>query len=168
MNAVHNLKARTMSRLLHLMALTAVGLVCTTALIGCSGQSDLPTIVADRTACSNCKMLVSETGYATAFSVGDEYQVFDDVGCMLERLSSDPSLNPEKVWVRDLHTDVWVDGKDAYYAFSRTQKTPMGYGYASFASKAQAQATALKFNGAVLTGFDAVQAHFKNNGNEQN
>jgi copper chaperone NosL len=110
-------------------------------------------------------MLVSETGYATAFIVGDEYQVFDDAGCMLERLSSDPSLNPEKVWVKDLHTDVWVDALNAYYAFSRTQKTPMSYGYAAFASKAQAQATASKFDGVVLTGFDAVRAHFTNNGN---
>ena len=134
-------------------------------LFGCSGQDELPSIVADRTACSNCKMLISEPAYATAFRVGDNDLIFDDAGCMLDELSSDGSIKPDKIWVKDMNTDQWIEAHAAHYAYSKALKTPMGFGYVAFSSTPHADASAAKVNGLVLSGFKELQAHYQRSEN---
>ena len=168
MNAVQShrdLSIRTL--LLHLMAMLMIS-VCSMAIQSCAGESGLPSIVADRTTCSNCKMLVSETAYATAFRMGGEDQLFDDIGCMLDKLASDDQLKPEQFWVRDLPSDRWIDAQSASFAFSKQMKTPMGFGYVAYGQKPEAEKAASTFGGIVLSGFSELQAHYKNNEHAHN
>jgi nitrous oxide reductase accessory protein NosL len=150
------------------MAMMVTISVCTITLLGCTTKSGLPTIVTDRTACSNCKMLVSETAYAAAFRVGDEDKVFDDIGCMLDKLGSDPILKPDQIWVRDLKSDTWIDAKASFFAFSKEQRTPMGSGYVAFRHRSEAESAASKATGKVLNGLDVLLVHYLNNDHAQN
>jgi len=171
MNAVDRYQARAIGKpllLLPLMAKMAMVLACTIALLGCSSERGLPTIVADRTTCSNCKMLVSETAYATAFRLGGEDQVFDDIGCMLDKLASETEWKPEQMWTRDHSSDTWIEAGSAAFAFSKLLKTPMGFGYVAYSDKTAAEGAASKVGGIVLSGVDALQAHYKNNEHAQN
>lgn len=142
--------------------MATLGLTISLSLVqtGCSKENDLPTIVADRTACSNCKMLVSDVVYATAFRVDDEDQVFDDLGCMLDKLEGDPSLKPSKTWVHDQTSSEWIEASGAHYVYSKAIKTPMGFGYASFRSLQDAEKQAAAVQGDMLNGFDAVRSHY--------
>jgi copper chaperone NosL len=142
------------------MAILGLTMSLSLAQAGCGSADDLPTVVADRTACSNCKMLVSEVVYATAFRVDGEDQVFDDLGCMLDKLSSDPTLKPEKMWVRDQLRDEWIPTHQAHYVYSKTLKTPMGFGYAAYADRNHAEAKASEISGETLEGLEQVTKHF--------
>jgi copper chaperone NosL len=128
-------------------------------LAGCSKQDDLPTVIADRTVCSNCKMLVSETLHATAFKVGDDYRIFDDLGCMLATLQSEPTLNPTKVLVQDQLAGKWLDASATYFVRSPKFKTPMGYGYLSFETKQHADEASRKVDGKILNGLSELKAY---------
>jgi copper chaperone NosL len=160
MNAVRT-SAAPMRTLLHLMAISLLTLVASMLATGCSTQSDEPEIVRDRTACSNCKMLISETHFAAAFRVGDVDQVFDDIGCMLEKLADDPSLKPQQLWARDQLTDSWITADNGYYAYSPELRTPMGFGYVAYANRSEAEAAAAKVSGKVFNGFGDIQSHHK-------
>lgn len=161
MNAVHGRSTPLVRQLLHLLAMvsfTAIALIMT----GCGQDDDLPVVIADRTVCSNCKMLVSETVYATAFKVGDEYVIFDDLGCMLRKLSSDPTLKPTKVLVRDQASSQWLDATKSFYVHSPEFKTPMGYGYVSYAEKRTANEASTKSKSTPISGLAALEAHYNN------
>jgi copper chaperone NosL len=126
---------------------------------GCTKHDDLPTVIADRTVCSNCKMLVSETLHATAFKVGDDYRIFDDLGCMLATLQSEPSLKPTKVLVQDQLTGKWLDASTTYFVYSPKFKTPMGYGFVSFETSQHADEASRKANGKILNGLSELKAY---------
>lgn len=142
------------------MAILGLAISLTLVQAGCSSGEDLPDVVADRTTCSNCKMLVSEVVYATAFRVDNEDQVFDDLGCMLDKLSNDTSLRPEKIWVRDQLRNEWIPAQQAHYVYSKELKTPMGFGYAAYSDPTNAGAKANDINGQKLEGLDEVKTHF--------
>lgn len=159
MNAVHKHLASTLvNRLLHLTAMMMV-VASSLTLVSCNRERDLPTVVADRTTCSNCKMLVSETAYATAFRVGDEDQVFDDIGCMLDKLSSAPEVKPDHIWMRDFTSDTWIDAGSAFFAYHKELKTPMSFGYVAYAKQVDANLAASKVGGLVLSGFGELEAY---------
>jgi nitrous oxide reductase accessory protein NosL len=157
-----------MSALLHLISQTRTQvltmLLSSSVLIGCQAQQSEPELIADRTACSNCKMLISETAYAAAYRVGDKDLIFDDIGCMLERMSTEPTLLPEKIWVKDLTSDVWIDATKSSYAFSKAQKTPMGFGYVAYSDPRMAIAKAAELSGVSFQGIAQLQEHHKQNG----
>lgn len=142
--------------------MATIGIIAASAVLmaGCGKQDDRPDVVADRTACGNCKMLVSETVHATAFKVGDDYQIFDDLGCMLDQLAKEPTLRPTKYLVRDQRSSEWLDANTSFYVHSSELKTPMSYGYCSYSTKAQADVEATKSNGELLSGFSELTAHF--------
>ena len=148
------------SHLLHLMAILGLTISLSLAQAGCGSADDLPTVVADRTACSNCKMLVSEVVYATAFRVDGEDHVFDDLGCMLDNLSNNSTLKPEMIWVRDQLRNEWIPAQKANYVYSKALKTPMGFGYAAYSERGHAEAKAKELSGQTLEDFEQVKNHF--------
>jgi copper chaperone NosL len=170
MNAAQSHQAHTIGKplLQPIMAMMVTILVCAIAFMGCSSERGLPTVVADRTTCSNCKMLVSETAHAAAFRVGDDDQIFDDIGCLLDRLADDVSLNPKQIWARDIKSDQWIDAKTALFAYSKQHRTPMGFGYIAFHEKSEAEAATAKVGGNVLNGFGELQAHYVKNDHANN
>ena len=72
-----------------------------------------PEIQVDRTACSHCRMLVSEPRYAAAYRApGAEALVFDDIQCLLDAARKEPG--PVRLWFRDASGDSWIDGADEH------------------------------------------------------
>lgn len=94
--------------------------------------------------CAMCKMTVypkdhNMGAFSSQLVTADGKRVFfDDMGCMLnfKRLQSKPT---KAGWVRDHDTKEWVGYSKAVLVDADIE-TPMGFGVATFASKARAQA----------------------------
>ena len=83
--------------------------------------------------CSECSMDVEDLDYSAELIArnGNTY-FFDDIGCVVLWLQSHtPQI--EKLVTRTRDTHQWIDAKKAWY--SRTDNTPMGYGFAAYAKK---------------------------------
>lgn len=115
------MQRRSLYILIVLFAATIIG--------GCSKQADgPPKLVVDRVECSRCKMLISDTRYASALK-SEKYLVYDDIGCMLDEMKAKPSLQVQELWFRDFLTDEWISAKQTLFFLHNSHKTPMGYGY---------------------------------------
>jgi nitrous oxide reductase accessory protein NosL len=58
-----------------------------------------PEITVDRTACSHCGMLISETMFAAAFKApGAEARAFDDIGCLLAAAKREADPGGLRFW----------------------------------------------------------------------
>jgi len=98
-------------------------------LLGCAKNDNVPPeIRADKTGCTRCRMLISDTRFAAALKT-DKYILFDDIGCMLDYSRTHTIAREASVWVRDFGTDAWIPGEEAVFFLKDDKKTPMGYGY---------------------------------------
>jgi len=80
---------------------------------------------------SECGMLINDLRFASQVVAPDgKTWFFDDNGCMAAWLSDKPFKDEVIIWVKDLPTDEWIDGKLAWY--SRTDATPMSYGFGAY------------------------------------
>ena len=80
--------------------------------------------------CSECNMEVEHLGYMAQIITqeGNTY-FFDDIGCLVEWLKNHhPKIAKMVTKTRD--TNRWIDVTKAWY--SRTDATPMGYGFAAY------------------------------------
>jgi copper chaperone NosL len=104
-------------------------LLAVAQIVGCSRQTDgPPKLVVDRNECTRCKMLISDTRYASALK-SKKYMVYDDIGCMLDDMKIKSSLHVEELWFRDFRTDEWISAEQSLFFVHNSRKTPMGYGY---------------------------------------
>lgn len=121
-----------------LIALALLTLSCSAAPPG------PPDIVVDRTACSHCGMLISETIYAAASQApGSDGRVFDDIGCLIQASRKDTSTGL-RFWFHDASDGGWIEGDAASFVVSPDIRTPMGGGilaYRDMAAAAQAAGT---------------------------
>lgn len=77
---------------------------------------------------SECGMVITDLRYASQVVARDgKTWFFDDIGCMAAWLSARPFKDEAMVWVHDLESGAWIDGRQAWY--SRTDQTPMSYGF---------------------------------------
>ena len=86
--------------------------------------------------CSECGMIINDLNFAAQITshVGKTW-FFDDHGCMAvweKRLELDQT---PAIWVPDLLTGEWIDGRTAWY--SRTDSTPMMYGFGAYSEQAE-------------------------------
>ena len=80
---------------------------------------------------SECGMIISDLNFASQVVAPDgRTWFFDDHGCMAAWLSDKPFKDEAIIWVKDLPTGAWIDGKLAWY--SRTDQTPMSYGFGAY------------------------------------
>lgn len=80
---------------------------------------------------SQCGMLISDLDFASQVVATDgRTWFFDDHGCMAAWISSKPFQQEATIWVKDLSTGEWIDGRQAWY--SRTDTTPMSYGFGAY------------------------------------
>ncbi len=80
--------------------------------------------------CSECNMDVEYLDYMAEIMTqeGNTY-FFDDIGCVVEWLKNHhPNIVKLVTKTKDTHR--WIDAKNAWY--SRTDTTPMGYGFAAY------------------------------------
>lgn len=114
-----------------------------------------PEIVVDRTPCSRCGMLISETLYAAAYQApGADARVFDDIGCLRDAARGEPGAL--RIWVHDAADGRWMNGFEAILVASASIRTPMGGGMLAYRDAAAADAAAGRHNGRVIRSIDEI------------
>jgi nitrous oxide reductase accessory protein NosL len=113
-----------------------------------------PAIELDRTACSECGMLVSEAVFAAASrTASGETRVFDDVRCLRKAHAPTDNTSTE-FWFHDAHDGSWIDRRQAVFVEAESLQTPMGGGYLAFRDRATAGAEAKVRHGRVVGSID--------------
>lgn len=80
---------------------------------------------------SECGMLINDLNFASQVVAPDgRTWFFDDHGCMADWIHDKPFREAATIWVKDLPSGEWIDGKLAWY--SRTDQTPMSYGFGAY------------------------------------
>lgn len=138
---------------------TALMLATAVWIAACATRADgPPEIVVDRSACSQCGMLISERVYAAALRTPDgRERVFDDIGCLL-RAVRDESIVDATYWFHDAATGTVIDGADAVFVRSSALRTPMGGAVIAYRDHAAAQRAAAANGGTIVRPVDALVA----------
>ena len=93
-------------------------------------------IVPGRYQGAECGMtLQQEEDSAQAVAPDGRTWFFDDPGCLALWLKTNRLRDEMAVWVYSRDTSAWIDGRKAWY--SRTDNTPMKYGFAAYADSAE-------------------------------
>ena len=93
-------------------------------------------MVKDRYQCSECGMVINNFKFAAqVISVDGKTWFFDDHGCMALWVRNGDFRKEPAIWVPDLLTGEWIDGRTAWY--SRTDSTPMMYGFGAYSAHAE-------------------------------
>ncbi len=108
-------------------------------LAACARVSDGPPRVRwGRDACSRCGMILSEERFASGYVAADGSAVlYDDLGEFLAANAQDHSLTA-KAYVQDASGRGWLRAAQAVFVKIPGLATPMGSGWAAFASESEA------------------------------
>ena len=115
----------------------------------------LPEIRYGRDVCARCGMIITEERFASGYvdSAG-ETVAFDDLGELLAAVAKNPGLTAGS-FVHDTQDGRWLRASDAVFVKLPGLATPMGSGYAAFASEMEAAGFArrlgARFEGPVVT-----------------
>lgn len=113
-----------------------------------------PAIELDRTACSECGMLVSEAVFAAASrTAGGETRVFDDVRCLRKAHATTDNTSTE-FWFHDAPDGSWIGRRQAVFVEAASLQTPMGGGFLAFRDRTGAEAEARARHGRVVGSID--------------
>ena len=95
-----------------------------------------------RDACSRCRMLLSEPGFAGEMrDARGKLTRYDDLGCLLRALREAHAETTE-VWVEDRQTKALLPLLKAALVAGKRVKTPMGHGIVAFVDARAARAFA--------------------------
>ena len=84
---------------------------------------------------SDCGMVIEDLSYASqVVAKNGKTWFFHDNGDFVDWLKDKKFRDTAKIWVMSMDTKRWIDGRKAYY--SRTDKTPMGYGFGAYENNA--------------------------------
>ena len=116
-------------------------------LIACASGEIKPVPIESSDMCSFCKMAISEKQFAAEIITADEAVLkFDDVGCLLSyRAAAGDKLKAAAIFVTDYETRQWRKAEEAFFARSKTIKTPMGSGIVAYADRSKAGNEGLSF-----------------------
>jgi nitrous oxide reductase accessory protein NosL len=134
------------------------GLVMAAALLtaACGVRAEgPPDIVVDRTPCSRCGMLISETLYAAAYQApGADARVFDDIGCLRDAARGEPGAL--RIWVHDAADGHWMNGFEAVLVTAPSIRTPMGGGMLAYREPSAADRAAGHHKGRVIRSISEI------------
>jgi copper chaperone NosL len=83
---------------------------------------------------SDCGMIIDNMSYVSqVISKDGKTWFFHDHGGMANWLKDKSIKDTAKIWVMSVDTKKYIDGRKAWY--SRTEKTPMGYGFGAYEHK---------------------------------
>ncbi|MDZ7819642.1 MAG: hypothetical protein U5K55_13990 [Aliarcobacter sp.] len=83
---------------------------------------------------SDCGMIIDKMDFASQVVAPDgKTWFFHDHGGMSNWLKDKTFKDTAKIWVRTKDTKKYINGRDAWY--SRTDITPMGYGFGAYENK---------------------------------
>ncbi len=84
---------------------------------------------------SECGMVINDLNFASqVVAPNGKTWFFDDHGCMAAWIKAKPFAADAVIWVNDLTSGTWIDGRKAWY--SQTDQTPMSYGFGAYATYA--------------------------------
>ncbi len=112
-----------------LIGLAGALALATVVVIVIAGSESLPEgpqpVVWDRTPCAECRMAVSEWGFAAQLQTTDGRVLdFDDCGCLFRFLDQeDPSVHA--LWFHHLREERWISGAEV--TFVEARPSPMGF-----------------------------------------
>ena len=83
---------------------------------------------------SDCGMIIDKMNFVSQVVANDgKTWFFHDHGGMAHWLEDKAFKNSAKIWVMSIDTKKYIDGRGAWY--SRTDLTPMGYGFGAYENK---------------------------------
>jgi len=83
---------------------------------------------------SDCGMIIDDMTYVSqVISKDGKTWFFHDHGGMANWLKDKSIKDNAKIWVMSVDTKKYIDGRKAWY--SRTENTPMGYGFGAYENK---------------------------------
>lgn len=101
--------------------------------------------------CAHCKMIISDDRHAAEVVTGQGSAAFyDDLGCLLMKAAAGARPDPGGVFVRAFDGSGWLRGDTAFVLRSREIRSPMGFGFAAFASRDAAELEARRRPGASI------------------
>lgn len=110
--------------------------------------------------CSECGMLINDLHFGSQVVAPDgKTWFFDDHGCMAAWLSDKSFKDEAIIWVKDLPSDEWIDGKVAWY--SRTDQTPMSYGFGAYRTDKSGLVSFTMMQQAMLDGETMANLNFR-------
>lgn len=109
-------------------------------LSACSEDYEPKEINKETDICKICNMAISNEEYAgqIIFKNGD-YEVFDDLGCLIEYMKDADQSEIGKAYIKDASTNNWIEVENAIYVYSKDYWTPMNYGVVAFETKKAAE-----------------------------
>ena len=121
-------------------------------LAGCQKGTPQPIdIVLDEDSCAVCRMAVSQQQFASEIVRTDGTAVyFDDIGCLIEMSRSSGLPEGAGVFFVDFNTNQWLDATATQFLHARSLPSPMGYGLAAFATRAEAETAAVEWPGTIM------------------
>ncbi|MFF5996641.1 nitrous oxide reductase accessory protein NosL [Lysinibacillus sp. KU-BSD001] len=128
-------------------------------LVGCSEKAYEPKEVNPETdICKVCNMSIAHEDYAAqlVFKNGD-YEMFDDIGCLMEFLEGTEESEVGAMFMKDMTDNEWVDVKTATYIYSKDYWTPMNYGVLAFKTKEEAEQYMASEGDGELLAFDDLK-----------
>ncbi len=110
------------------------------ALAACDrGAETLPAPLADGAACAECSRVIGDARFAAQYRLADgTVKSFDDPGCLFRALRGE-SAEPTMVRFRAYGDERWLAADQTWFARTPAITSPHGYGWAAFASFAEAQ-----------------------------
>lgn len=132
------------------LAILLIGGLLAVACGGSAAADKPPSITYGRDTCDYCRMLISESRFASGLvDAKGNQRVFDDIGDMLAVLQQE-GVGDQRVWVHDYHTAEWIDGTAAAYAVTHDLVTPMGSGLVAFQSREAAEEFMEEHDGTIM------------------
>jgi len=131
-----------LSRNDHALVAVAVSLV----LAACDRRATWPPAAVDadlgHDACASCRMIVSDARFAAQYHErGGPVEFFDDLGCLLAAHAGE-SCDAQATFVRSFDDTCWLRGDEAYVVRAAAFTSPMGFGFAAFATRPAAETEA--------------------------
>ncbi len=134
-------------------------LVAVVAIAACAPAANgPPEIIVDHSACAHCSMLISEPAYAAAYRINGADKTFDDIGCLIAALDSEPDRAAAQLWFRDVHDGAWIAPDAATFIRSPSLRTPMAGGIVATAHEAEVERLQDRFEASVYPSFGALLA----------
>lgn len=97
----------------------------------------------DTDICKICNMSIVHDDFAgQIIEKNGDYEVFDDIGCLVEKMQRD-GLGEQDIgaaFIKDTETNEWINIFSATYLYDKDFFTPMNYGVLVFNDEKEAQA----------------------------
>ncbi|MDV6377436.1 nitrous oxide reductase accessory protein NosL [Sporosarcina sp. GW1-11] len=113
-------------------------------LAGCGEKSYEPHAINEETdICDICNMSIVHQEFAgQIIEKNGDYEVFDDIGCLVEKLTRNEQRAEDigAAFIKDADTNEWINVFEATYLYDKEFWTPMNYGVLVFGDAADAKA----------------------------